>query len=202
MEPKSASAFAPWRSNGRSRRNFRRWDVYVEATFHTTKRSFACILHDISPVGAQIEVLGRTRVKPGSKTQLELAGYGRLPARVRRVTGSTLGLEFAHDDAHAAGLARYLISQRPPRQQRRREVDAGASLLVRGERMPCRLRDVSRFGARVVADDAGAFSEEQEILLRIDGHNSLPAIIRRVDGNEIGLVLIEEYGGRLLVDAS
>lgn len=195
--PKSTSDFAPWRSIGRTRRNFRRWLVRMEGTFHTAGKSFPCKAHDLSPGGARIEISERTRVKVGARTQLELPRYGRIPAEVRHTTGSSVGLMFTHDDEHAAALARFLISKPPPRPQARRQVKVAAALLVRDARTPCVIRDISRFGARVRVEETNGFLEAQELLLRIDGYGSLPAIVQWAENGEIGLVLVEAFVGDL-----
>lgn len=194
---KSAGDFAPWQSVGSTRRNFRRWAVRLDGTFHTSGSSFSCKAQDLSPGGARIEVAGRTRVKIGASTSLELPGYGRIAAQVRHITGNSLGLMFTHDEEHAAALARFLISKPPPRPQARRRVEASGSLLVRDRRTPCAVQDIARFGAKVRVEDTNGFVEDQEVLLRIDGHGSLPAIVRRIDNGEIGLVLVEAFVGDL-----
>lgn len=195
--PKGASAFAPWLSAGSTRRNFRRWAVHLEGTFHTAGKSFPCTAHDLSPAGARIEIVGRTRVKVGASTSLELPRYGLIAAEVRHITGHSIGLMFTHDDDHAAALARFLIAKPPPRPQARRQVEAAAALLVRSRRIPCVVEDISRFGAKVRVEAADGLAEDQELLLRIDGHGSLPAIVRRAGDGEIGLVLIEPFVGDL-----
>jgi len=198
---KSAGHFAPWRSAGKTRRKLRRWAVRVAGTFHTAGNSFPCKAHDLSPGGARIEVVGRTRVKVGAATSLELPGYGRIPAQVKHISGNSLGLMFTHDEEHAAALARFLIAKPPPRPQPRRPAKAVAVLLVRDRRVPCSVEDISSFGAKVRVNDTNGFAEDQEVLLRIDGHGSLPAIVRRVEAGEIGLVLVEAFVGDLSRDA-
>lgn len=195
MDPKHLRDFAPWRSGATTRRAFRRWAVRVQATFRTSGRSFACVAHDLSPGGARIEVAGRTRVKVGAATAFDLAAYGRIPAEVRHISGNKLGLMFTHDGEHQAALARFLVTRPPPRPQTRKLVKAAGSLSLKGRRVLCHVLDLSRFGARVRVDTANDFKEEQEIVFRIDGHGSVPAIVRRVLDNEIGLVLVEAFAG-------
>jgi hypothetical protein len=178
---------APWRAIDPSRRRFRRWTVDLEAELRLAERTFTCLVHDLSPGGARIDLTGTEAPAIGTEVVLTMDGYGSISSEVRYAEGGELGLRFIHDSADEVRLARFLVAQAPPRQPPRHAVEIGGLLTAGNVQVSCAVADLSDSGARVRLRDTDHLSEGDRVVLHIDGHGDLAATVRRIGDAEIGV---------------
>lgn len=195
MQRECGGPSTAWKVEDGRQRGLRRWAVNIRAVLRHGRRRRVCIASDLSPGGAAVSVFRAFDVPVGGAVRLLLPGYGAVPAEVRHSDGRRFGLMFTHDTERSLALARFLVSQAPPRKEPRERIEAPAMLLIRGRSEPCVLMDISRFGAGVKYDNGLALQRDDEVLLRVEGVGGLQAIVSRVGAGEVGLVLINEYTG-------
>jgi hypothetical protein len=185
--------FAPWRRQPASRRRFRRWSVTIPAVVQLGGRSDDCVIRDLSPGGAWIEASDLGGVAAGTPAVLELPAFGPVEAEVRHIRDGHLGLMFLHGTHEEEALALHLVTTEPRRRPHRQAVQVTAMLKTSGVETPCVVVNMARAGARVLLDGARHLSEDEEVALMIGGEHEIAAIVRHLDGSEVGLMFLQEF---------
>lgn len=86
--------------------------VEVGAMLLVGEQSFECLLYDLSPGGARVE-LGEPRdLDIGAEVALQLAGLDQIASEIRHLQGGVLGLMFLHDSDQQMQIASYMLAQR------------------------------------------------------------------------------------------
>ena len=135
-------------------RRFRRWHVDFEARLAIGVERLKCTVHDVSPGGACVELLGGGALAVGARLDFELPGYGSIPAEIRYDRDGYQGLMFLHREAGELAVARYLVAiDQNQRGAERYEVNIAATLLAGGTETTCFATDISRTGARLAVAD-------------------------------------------------
>ena len=191
----NAAAFAGAGKAGMAdtRRRYRRWSVNLSGNVLVDDEPRFCAIYDISPGGARVQVAEGDEVAIGRQVMLEVDGFGEIPAEVRHSAHGFLGLRFTYEPEEEVEFARHLVASRPPRRRERQAVSNAATLRLAGAEMPCVIVNISRTGAAVTLDETRHFVAGDEVWLRLAGGASLAALVRYVDGNAVGLRLIDEY---------
>jgi hypothetical protein len=157
--------------------------------------AYPCAVYDVSPGGARVQMARAGDLEVGRLVLFDLEGYGVIPAEVRHVEGGFVGLRFTYDAAEEVEFARYLVTTRPPRRRARQAVSAAATLRAAASELPCVVSNIARTGAAVRMDEARHLGPGDEVTLRLAGHTPMQALVRYIDGNLVGLRLIDLYDG-------
>ena len=168
MSAIGAIDFAPWRLPTTKRR-FRRWSVDVSAYVEVGAISLYCTITDISPGGARARLLDAKPLALGTEVDLDLKGYGSVPAEVRHSASGVLGLMFLLDDADQIVLARWLVSANLERRQTRYACHIEGLIRTAGAETPCVVTDLSRTGAGIRVEEAGNLVLSDKIVLILPG---------------------------------
>ena len=97
-----------WRSGESDNRTFHRAEAEVSAKFIFRGQPRACHVVNITPGGACIVPDDMTGILEGSSGELDLSGYGLIPARVCYVVSRGIGLDFSRNPKELDGLAMWL----------------------------------------------------------------------------------------------
>ncbi len=187
----------PWRKQTGSRRRLRRWTVNIQATVWIGDQAVECLVQDLSPAGARIQLLESKTVAVGTQIRLNLESFSAIPAEVRYSADGTLGLMFLHDEDAEVELARFLVSIRPERPDPRQKSGAMALLTPKKAQSACVLRDISRLGASITMNDTAHLAPEDEVILSIEGYGDVEATVRRVEDGSLGLTFHKALSGEL-----
>jgi hypothetical protein len=178
-----------------SRRRYRRWSVNLSGDLSAGRDAFHCAVYDISPSGARVQVSQAHLLSVGQLVLLDLEVYGVIPAEVRHVANGFVGLRFTYDAEAETEFARHLVAAKPPRRRGRQAVRSTASLRASACELPCLVANISRTGAAVHLDETRHIEPGGEVTLKLPEHAPLQALVRYVDGNTVGLRLIDPYLG-------
>lgn len=174
-----------------SHRRHRRWFVDFDTTIGVAGEALKCSVYDLSPGGACIRVLVRTRLTTGDDVDFEMPGYGVIPAEVRYSGDDYLGLRFRHDAEGELALGRYLAEIELSRRPKRHEMKLSTVLRASGVELPCVLQEASRINALVRVEDTRHLAPHQEVALALPDLGSVPALVTRLDESEVGLVFLQ-----------
>jgi len=180
-----------------SRRRYRRWVVDLPAYIDAAGNTFYCLIYDITPAGARLRVVSGGELAPNADVFLDLEGYGQIPALVRHSSQDNVGLQFLHDERGEAQLHDWLFAVRPARRQHRYSCRLPAMLAIREDRVACIVTDLSRSGAAVEVAAPGRLSTGDEVRLMLPEQDAIAASVRHIEGNSVGLLLIDGYQGEL-----
>lgn len=160
----------------------------MPATVQVSGQDRPCIVRDLSPGGAGLEVTSGEPLAPGTDVVLSLEPFGAIPAEVRYATSGRNGLMFHQDAAGEARMARLLLSLKPARSPERRPLATEATITAGGRQMPCFVESISEGGAGILFDEAGGLVKDEEVALNLEGHGDVAATVRHVDGRKVGLM--------------
>lgn len=180
-----------------ARRKLRRWTVNMRAVAWIGDQPMTCVVHDISPGGARIQLMNVIEVAVGTTIELGLRDFPPISAEVRYSAEGTLGLMFLLEEDGQVELGRYLVSQRPERRDPRKKLDLKATLTPRRSQITCTVQNISRMGASVATNDARHFSLEEEIVLSIEGYGDVSGTVRRIGEGEVALMFHKALVGEL-----
>ena len=194
-----SDSFENWESDrgGDGGRRQRRWETDIETVAVVGIRSVDCAIHDLSPSGAQIELLGDVPVREGDRVRIEMFEFGWLDTVARNVEGRRIGVQFILDEQDMVELARFMVSLRIARKPPRQEVGRPAELRVGGNALVCTIDNISPTGASVTFPGVPEFSEGENVNLALPGHEPIAAIIQRIDGSTCGLSFLVRFDGEL-----
>ncbi len=192
-----SDSFENWKEGGDAGRRQRRWQTDIETVAVVGIRSVDCAIHDLSPSGAQIELLSEANVRVGDRVRIEMFEYGWLDTVARNVEGNRIGVQFILDEQDMVELARFMVSLRISRKPPRQEVSRPAELRVAGNMLVCTVENISPTGASVVLPGVPEFGEGENVDLALPGHPSIAAIVKRVDGSTCGLMFLVQFDGEL-----
>ena len=197
MTLNGSKVFVPWRKQSTSRRRLRRWTVNVQAVIWIGDQAVECLVQDLSPGGARIQLSESKAIAVGTELRLDLESFSAIPAEVRYSADGTLGLMFLHDEEAEVALARFLVSIRPERRDPRQKSGARALLTPKKAQSACVLRDISRLGASITMNDVAHLAPEDEVILSIEGYGDIEATVRRVEDGSLGLMFHKALSGEL-----
>lgn len=160
----------------------------MPATVQVSGQDRPCIVRDLSPGGAGLEVTSGGPLAPGDQVVLSLEPFGAIAAEIRYAMGGRNGLMFLQDAAGEARLARLLLSHKPARAPERRPFASEATMTASGRNMPCFVESISEGGAGVLVDEAALLVKDEEVALSLEGHGEVRATVRHVDGRKVGLM--------------
>ncbi len=188
----------PWRKQTTSRRRrLRRWTVNIQAVIWIGDQATECLVQDLSPAGARIQLSEIKSVAIGTQIRLDLESFSAIPAEVRYSADGTRGLMFLHDEDAEVELARFLVSIRPERPDPRQKSGAMALLTPKKAQSACVLRDISRLGASITMNDAAHLAPEDEVILSIEGYGDVEATVRQDEDGILGLTFHKALSGEL-----
>ena len=186
-----------WDRDTPSRREHRRWSVELSALAEIGGKTHYCTITEISPSGARLLLLQEIPVTVGAIIAVEIEGYGVVPARVCYVNTGTLRVLFLHGDGGEEALAHWLLWLSPKRRQTRFACRIEATLRVLDHEYSCTVVNLSRGGAGITMKETAHLAISSEVLLNLPDYGSIAASVRHIDGDIIGLVLIDGYLGDL-----
>ena len=192
-----SGSFEDWVSDDGSGHRQRRWRTDIETFAVVGIRTVDCVIHNVSPSGAQIELSGDEPVGVGERIRLEMLEFGWLDTIVQNVEGPRIGVQFILDEREMVELARFMVSIRIPRESPRQDVGRPAELRVAGDALVCTVDNISPTGASVTLPGVPEFTEAENVDLMLPGHSSIAAIVRRVDGSNCGLMFLVRFAGSL-----
>ena len=180
-----------------SKRQHLRWLVELSALLEFDGTTYYCTIKDITPRGAGILLVQDTMLAEGMEITLEIEGYGAVPARVRHADSGVVRIMFLHGEDGEEGLARWLLWLKPQRQQTRYACQIEASLRLLHRDYPCTVINLSRNGAAITMSDTSHLVISSEVEVDLPDYGSIAASVQRIDGDTVGLVLIDDYLGKL-----
>ena len=86
--------------------------VEVGAMLRVGEQHFECLVYDLSPGGARVELRESQYPDIGSEVVLQLGGLDQIASEVRHSQGGVLGLMFLHDSDQHVQIASYMLAQR------------------------------------------------------------------------------------------
>ncbi len=86
--------------------------VEVGAMLRVGEQRFECLVYDLSPGGARVELRESQHPDVGTEVVLQLAGLDQIASEVRHSQGGVLGLMFLHDSDQQVQIASYMLAQR------------------------------------------------------------------------------------------
>ncbi len=196
------SLLTPWDRDTPSRRQHRRWSVAMSALVDIDDTTHYCTIRDISPRGARLQMVQDVPVAERASIAIDIEGYGVIPARVCYANGGILRVMFLHDDDGVEALARWLLWLKPQRRQTRYPCRIAATLSVLDREFSCTVVNLSRNGAGITMTEASHLVVSSEVLLCLPDYGSIAASVRHIDGDAVGLALIDGYHGALPPAAS
>ncbi len=131
----------------------------------------------------------------GTEAEIDLGGFGAVPAEVRSISGDILGLMFLQGEAHERELARHLIALPPPRRVERRKACTSGAITVGGVECTCVVEDISRMGACVLIDDTTGLIDGDRVVLTLEGFGRINASVRHLTEIRVGLMFLESLAG-------
>lgn len=189
--------FDAQRSDGGSGRGQRRWPVDIETVAVIGIRSVDCAIHDLSPAGAWIEILGDVPVRIGDQVRIEMFEFGWLDTVARTVEGPRIGVQFMLDEEDMVELARFMVSLRIARRPPRQDVARQAELRVGGDALTCTVVNISPTGASVMLPGVPEFAEGENVALALPEHEPIAALVQRIDGSICGLNFLVRFDGEV-----
>ena len=69
------------------------------------EQSFECLVYDLSPGGARVELCEPRNLDTGTEVALQLAGLDQIASEVRHSQDRVLGLMFLHDSVQQVEIA-------------------------------------------------------------------------------------------------
>ena len=187
--------FDAQRTDGGSGRGRRRWPVDIETVAVIGIRSVDCAIHDLSPAGAQIEILSDAPVRVGDQVRIEMFEFGWLDTVARSVEGRRIGVQFMLDEEDMVELARFMVSLRISQDPPRQNVARHAELRVGGDALTCTVVNISPTGASVMLLGVPEFAEGENVALALPEHEPIAAIVQRIDGSICGLNFLVRFDG-------
>ena len=76
------------------------------------EQSFECLVYDLSPGGARVELCEPRNLDTGTEVALQLAGLDQIASEVRHSQDRVLGLMFLHDSVQQVEIASYMLARR------------------------------------------------------------------------------------------
>ena len=73
------------------RRRYRRWNVSIPSRFKDKGGTHDCIICDLSPAGAGVEMASEQTLPVGTDVILQLEGFGAIPSETRHNGSERLG---------------------------------------------------------------------------------------------------------------
>ena len=186
-----------WDRDTPSRRQHRRWSVELRALLEFDGTTHFCTIRDISPRGASILLVQDIMHAEGMEITIDIEGYGAVPARIHHAIGGTARIMFLHGEDGEEALARWLLWLKPQRQQRRYICEFEASLRSLERQLSCTVVNLSRNGAGITMSDTSHLVVSSEVEFSLPHYGSIAASVRRIDGDTVGLQLIDDYYGKL-----
>ena len=185
------STYNPWQHGSPSRRRFRRWFVDMPTVFYIAGAPLPCIIQDLTPVSAGIQLGSAEEVSVGTKVALDLGGLGTVQARVQSRDRRHVGLEFIQQDQQAVQLAEDLLDTSPERRLPRLKTNLKAHLIVGADAHACVIEDISRLGACVVMARTPVPNVGDEVTLRRDTDGDATASVRWVSELRVGFMFLQ-----------
>lgn len=164
-----------------------RYSVYVAARLTAQGRTQDCMILNVSAGGTKVSAAA---VMPrDSEVMLVIGDSDSLQARVAWCAGGEMGLEFVGDRARAARLVWEFLDNPATGSERRRHTRTSVlwsgSLHVGGRGTPCRILNISAYGAKVRA--LQPIGKVAKLSVMIDRFGELPGEAVWQDGDFLGI---------------
>lgn len=185
----SSEVIVPTASNGTAGdQKDVRCSVYVQAKLSADDSTQDCEILNISAGGAKVRL--PEAVVLGAEVALTIEGHGTFAAKVAWSDGGHMGLQFLGDRERAARLVWDLVENpevnKGERRFTRRSVLWSGELRTGGRGLPCRVQNISAFGAKIRLLEPHA-AKLSKVSLRVERYGEFLGEVVWQDGPILGI---------------
>lgn len=176
-----------WRDVDYSRRRYRRWRINEKAVVKYSGAAHDCLVRDISPGGASIEIDSEKALAVNDRINFELDGYDPLYSEVRHITDGRLGIVFPIDDQAQLAFAEWLtLVEFSRRRYRRKSIQCSVVLHIGERDLKGVTQNNSLGGAKIDLETDAPLELGVAATLEVEDLEAIPGHIQRKLGRSIG----------------